>query len=220
MDGNYWRFSFTAAGILTKTLMYASGQPIYASSALMTVGTTQQYIFFATGSDLLPTTPAAAGGTGTFKLYGIKDSGEGGTLAFTPVSLVTVTDNSGVAAGERPSASPSVAGDIVFFTTTLEVATPCTDFKYNLWALTYRGGSAYLAAGSTPPDKKNNNPPPTAIATGTGRATAPFVVDQHLWFGTTGAGGAAVEAFGDPNDFNNGVGQVGVRILSWREIRR
>ena len=28
-----------------------------------------------------------------------------------------------------------------------------------------------------------------------------------------------VEAFGDPEDFNNGIGQVGVRILSWREIR-
>ena len=31
--------------------------------------------------------------------------------------------------------------------------------------------------------------------------------------------GAKIEAFGDPEDFNNGVGQVGVRILSWREIR-
>jgi hypothetical protein len=25
--------------------------------------------------------------------------------------------------------------------------------------------------------------------------------------------------FGDPQDFNNGVGQAGVRILSWREVR-
>jgi len=25
--------------------------------------------------------------------------------------------------------------------------------------------------------------------------------------------------FGDPNAYNNGVGQAGVRILSWREIR-
>ncbi|RPJ70639.1 MAG: hypothetical protein EHM24_14955 [Acidobacteria bacterium] len=111
----------------------------------------------------------------------------------------------------------------MFFTTTVESATPCTDFSYNLWALTYTGGSAYLAAGATPPSGHGNNnqpPPPTPVKTGTGRATAPFVVDQHLWFGTTGSGGANVEAFGDPNDFNNGVGQVGVRILSWREIRR
>ena len=48
---------------------------------------------------------------------------------------------------------------------------------------------------------------------------APFIVDQHLYFASAGDGGAMVEAFGDPEDFNNGVGQVGVRILSWREIR-
>ena len=47
------------------------------------------------------------------------------------------------------------------------------------------------------------------------RATAPFIVDQHLVFGA----GGNVEMFGDPNDFNNGVGQAGVRILSWREVR-
>ena len=52
-----------------------------------------------------------------------------------------------------------------------------------------------------------------------GRATAPFIVDQHLYLGSSSADGANVEAFGDPEDFNNGVGQVGVRILSWREIR-
>jgi hypothetical protein len=52
---------------------------------------------------------------------------------------------------------------------------------------------------------------PTAGA----RATAPFIVDQHLVFGT----GDTVESFGDPEDYNNGVGQAGVRILSWREVR-
>jgi hypothetical protein len=36
---------------------------------------------------------------------------------------------------------------------------------------------------------------------------------------TGGGGGANIEKFGDPEDYNNGVGQVGVRILSWREIR-
>ena len=49
----------------------------------------------------------------------------------------------------------------------------------------------------------------------TARATAPFIVDQHLVFSTDGN----VQMFGNPEDFNNGVGQVGVRILSWREIR-
>ena len=47
------------------------------------------------------------------------------------------------------------------------------------------------------------------------RATAPFVVDQHLVFGA----GDTLQLFGDPQDFNNGVGQAGVRILSWREVR-
>jgi hypothetical protein len=124
--------------------------------------------------------------------------------------------------GERPSTSPSVAGDIVFFTTTVEGATRSAEPSFKLYGLTYTGSDAYLPVGTVAaPDKKGNkNPPPSALKTGVGRATAPFIVDQHLYFATTGAGGAAVEAFGDPNDFNNGVGQVGVRILSWREIRR
>jgi len=42
------------------------------------------------------------------------------------------------------------------------------------------------------------------------------VADQHL---VMGVGGDSIELFGDPEDFNNGVGQVGVRILSWREAR-
>ena len=41
------------------------------------------------------------------------------------------------------------------------------------------------------------------------------VVDKHL---VVGAGGK-VSVFGDPADFNNGVGNAGVRILSWREVR-
>ena len=31
--------------------------------------------------------------------------------------------------------------------------------------------------------------------------------------------GNKLEMFGDPDDYDNGVGQVGVRILSWREVR-
>ena len=61
---------------------------------------------------------------------------------------------------------------------------------------------------------KNESPKVRTLA-GAGRATAPFIVDQHLAFGA----GNKIELFGDPNDFNNGVGHVGVRILSWRDIR-
>ena len=81
--------------------------------------------------------------------------------------------------------------------------------------MTYIGNAAYDSNGD---DKLSNNEDPVA-KTVLGRATAPFIVDQHLYFGTVGAGGTNVEVFGDPADFNNGIGQVGVRILSWREIR-
>ena len=47
------------------------------------------------------------------------------------------------------------------------------------------------------------------------RATAPFIVDQHLAFEI----GGKVQLFGDPNAYNNGVGNAGVRLLSWREVR-
>ena len=47
------------------------------------------------------------------------------------------------------------------------------------------------------------------------RATAPFIVDQHLAFGA----GGKVQLFGDTGDYNNGIGQAGIRLLSWREVR-
>jgi hypothetical protein len=186
--------------------MVNTGDPIYASSALLFVGSADIYMFFATGSDLLPA--SAPGGTGTFKLFGLKDN--------SPGALATVTLSGGLANGERPSTSPSVAGDIVFYTTTVEAAgTPCADFTSRLYALTYSGGAAYDTNNN---GKVENNESPMVRAMA-GRATAPFIVDQHLYLGTAGADGAAIEAFGDPEDFNNGIGQVGVRILSWREIR-
>jgi hypothetical protein len=215
IDGTYWRFSFSPNGSISANQMVFTGQPIYASSALLFVGTTDVYMFFATGSDLLAS--STPGGTGAFKLYGLKDNspGSGATTKFA-VNLATVTNSAGLATGERPSTSPSVAGDIVFYTTTTESAsTPCADFNANLYAMTYAGGAAY--------DSNNNgkidNNESTIAKTMAGRATAPFIVDQHLYTSTSGANGARVEAFGDPEDFNNGIGQVGVRILSWREIR-
>jgi Tfp pilus tip-associated adhesin PilY1 len=215
IDGKYWRFNFTSAGAITADQMVDTTQPIYASSALLFVGTTDVYMFFATGSDLLAS--STPGGTGTFKLYGLKDNkpAAGAATKFA-INLATVTNSSGLATGERPSTSPSVAGDIVFYTTTTEsAATPCADFSANLYALTYAGGAAYDANNNG----KIDNNESTIARTMAGRATAPFIVDQHLYTGTSGANGARVEAFGDPEDFNNGIGQVGVRILSWREIR-
>ena len=215
IDGRYWRFNFTPDGEISASLMADTGVPIYASSALLFVGSTDVYMFFATGSDLLAS--SAPGGTGTFKLYGLKDNypASGSTTKFS-ISLSTVTNTGGLATGERPSTSPSVAGDIVFYTTNTESAsTPCADFSSNLYAITYAGGAAYDTNAN---GKLDNNESPI-VKTLAGRATAPFIVDQHLYLGTPGAGGGRVDAFGDPEDFNNGIGQVGVRILSWREIR-
>ena len=218
VDGRYWRFRFTETGTISASVMRDTTQPIYASSALLFIGSSDVYMFFATGSDLLAS--SAPGGTGTFKLVGLKDNspGSGATLKFErALATVTNTLSTGLATGERPSTSPSVAGDIVFYTTTTETAsTPCADFTAKLYGLTYVGGAAYDANGNGRVDG-NESPVAKTLA---GRATAPFIVDQHLYFGSSSeATGANVEAFGDPEDFNNGVGQVGVRILSWREIR-
>ena len=179
IDGKYWRFNFTPAGAITREPMVDTAQPIYASSALLFVGSADVYMFFATGSDLLPAT--APGGTGTFKLYGLKDNypvRRDDEVHARPVDRST--NSGGLANGERPSTAPSVAGDIVFYTTTTENATtPCADFSAKLYALTYTGGAAYDSNGN---GKIDNNESPIA-ATMAGRATAPFIVDQHLYFG-------------------------------------
>lgn len=206
ITGQYWRVNFGPTGALTKSMMVSTGLGIYSSSALLFVGSTDVYMFFATGSDLLA--PAVPGGVGTFRLYGLKDNspGSGATTKFA----ITL------GAGERPSVSPSVAGDIAFFTTTIEpAATPCADFSANLYGLTYAGTAAYDTNNNGKMDVNES----VIVKTLAGRATAPFIVDQHLYTSTAGVNGARVEAFGDPEDFNNGIGQVGVRVLSWREIR-
>ncbi|MBI2220806.1 MAG: hypothetical protein HYU53_06320 [Acidobacteria bacterium] len=216
LDGNYWRFDFGVSGSVSASLMKATAQPIFGSSALLFIGSADVYMFFATGSDLLPTTSPY--GVGTFKLYALKDNaptGAGATEKFT-YSLAAVTDVGGIANGERASTAPSVAGDIVFFTSTTESASnACSDFTGNLYAFTYLGGAAYDTSGN---DRLDAGESPRIKQT-PGRATAPFIVDQHLYFGTAGSTGFQIEMFGDPEDFNNGVGQVGIRLLSWREIR-
>jgi hypothetical protein len=181
-------------------------QPLFSSMASVTVGGTQQYIFFGTGSDLLPSN----GVNQAYQLIGFLDDGglgvESFTYSLTPVANSTTNE-------EKVTAFPAVAGDIVFFTTTtFKPPTPCLLPDANLYALTYIGGAAYDTTGDD--TVKNNDSTKVSTITGA-RATAPFVVDQHLVF----AAGDKVEMFGDPNDYNNGVGQVGVRILSWREVR-
>jgi Tfp pilus tip-associated adhesin PilY1 len=214
LDGRYWRMDLTATGGITQTLMLDSGQPIYSSSAMLFVGSADRYLFFGTGSDILAAqTP---GGSGTFKLYGLKDGSS------TPVFAKSLAAVSGAATasptnGERPTSAPTVAGDIVFFTTTTDSATvDCvTEALSKLYAFTYLGSAAYDSNGNG--NISNNESP--IVSTSQGRATAPFIVDQHLFMSTTRSIGVGVVILGDSEDFNNGVGQIGLRILSWREIR-
>ena len=57
---------------------------------------------------------ASPGGTGTFRLYGLKDNGSSALTKFAQ-DLATVSAGTGcTATGERASTAPSVAGDIVF----------------------------------------------------------------------------------------------------------
>ena len=121
----------------------------------------------------------------------------------------------------------AVDGDIVFFgTTTINPSTPCSPFTANLYAFTFTGGPAYdtnndgtLTASTTSKSGKTTTTTAgdsTKVFSKSGsRGTSPFIVDQHLVF----SAGGELEMFGDPEDFNNGVGQAGVRILSWRMLK-
>jgi hypothetical protein len=218
LDGRVWRFDFDLDTSTPPQPIFKSGtnptklyedtanhQPIFSSMATVNVGGAHQYIFFGTGSDLL----ASNGVSQSYKLIGVLDNGATGTVTFNPILLKV--DGSGD--DEKVTAFPAVAGDIVFFTTTsFKPQTPCTAPDAKLYALTFIGGPAY----DTNADNKFDSSDSTLVKTIVGvRATAPFIVDQHLVFGA----GTNLQMFGDQNDFNNGVGQAGVRILSWREIR-
>jgi len=173
--------------------------------ATVNVGSTKQYLFFGTGSDLLPSNGVSL----QYKLVGVLDNGSSGTQTFS--SLLTKVD--GIGSDEKVTAFPAVAGDIVFFTTTTtSPATPCTLPSAKLYAITFIGGPAYDTTG----DGTVTGSDSIVAATIAGaRATAPFIADRHLVFGT----GNQTQIFGDPEGYDNGVGQAGVRILSWRELR-
>ena len=209
LDGNVWRFDFAMVSgvptITTKTNLYAAGRahPLFASMATVNVGATQQYIFFGTGSDLLPS--AGIPSSHSYKLLSVLDNGATGSVKYTnTLQSINLT-----APDEKVTGFPAVAGDIVFFVTTLTKPNlPCALPDATLYATTFTGGLGYTAQ-------------PAAQGTGAiltvtgGRVTAPFIVDQHVAFGF----GSKVEMLGDQNDYNNGVGQVGVRVLSWRDVR-
>ena len=73
--------------------------------ASVTVGGTQQYIFFGTGSDLLPSN----GVSQAYQLIGFLDNGGLGVESFT-YSLTAV--NNSTANEEKVTAFPAVAGHV------------------------------------------------------------------------------------------------------------
>jgi hypothetical protein len=210
LDGRVWRFDLHLgasgtpefSGSPVKLFDAGATHPLFNSMASVNVGGTQDYLFFASGSDILSST----GVSQSYKLFGVLDTNSTGAAKFT-IDLEAVD---GAAGDEKPSIFPAVAGDIVFFTTTTFFpAAPCTPPTANLYALTFLGGAAYDTNGSGSVTRTDST---KVRSVSGGRATAPFVVDQHLVFGS----GGKIEILGDPRDYNNGFGQVGVRILSWR----
>jgi hypothetical protein len=147
----------------------------------------------------------------------VLDNGTSGSKT----AQITLDKTDGTGTDEKVTAFPAVAGDIVFFATTSYKPTvycgPNVDG--NLYAFTFIGGPAYDTNGDGAVSSGGSGklaPDSTKVRTSAGaRASSPFIVDQHLVF----ASGGKIEMFGDPQDYNNGVGQVGVRILSWREVR-
>jgi hypothetical protein len=218
-DGTYWRFDLTSTGSITKTQLVSAATnagPIYSSSALLFIGSTDRYLFYSTGSDNLSAfTPN--GGAGTFKLQEVKDAASPTVVTLQSLTAVSSTSTNSPTNGERPTSAPTVAGDIVFYTTTSDTTTAScsSDATANTYAFAYTGGAAYDSNNNGKIDKTES----PIVATSSGRGTSPFIVDQHLYLTTTSKTGVGVTVLGDSADFDNGVGQVGVRILSWREIR-
>ena len=136
----------------------------------------------------------------------------------------------GIGDDEKVTAFPAVAGDIVFFTTTTySPATPCTPFSANLYAFTFIGGAGLRHQQRRTTEhglvrfdggkSKGGGRPRRQHQGGTMPASARRrrSSSTSTW---CSAAGSNVEMFGDPQDFNNGVGQAGVRILSWRNIQQ
>jgi hypothetical protein len=224
LDGRVWRFEFQFSGTTVSmpapVNLYGAGasHPLFASMAYVDV-LGKKYLFVGTGSDLLPSNSVNQ----SYSLLILLDNGSSATK--TGEILLDLTD--GVSPDEKVTAFPAVAGEIVFFsTTTINPLAPCAPFTANLYALTFDGGPAYDTNGDGTVTRTSSgggnpkNPPTTGdstkvMAVAGARASAPFIVDQHLVFAT----GDKLEMFGDPDDFNNGVGQAGISILSWRLVK-
>ena len=214
-EGSLWRFSVSAAGgsaslsVPVETHDAGQAHPLYASLATVNVGGPTQFVFLATGIDILPVSNKIE----NFRLLGIKDDRSvqsPGTEEFSYPMQRQVA----VIAHESVTSAPAVAGEVVFFTTTTAFpADPCRCEESSLYALTYDGNTAYASgsgagtAGGLGPSRRSR--PGTA---GRRHRSSPTSI-------YTSSPAQDMRVLGDPDDYNNGVTQQGVRITSWREIR-
>lgn len=211
-EGALWRFNLTWSGtsisLAAPKVLYDAKEwnPIYASVAVVSDGSGGEYVFLPVGIDILPWTRTSK--TSQFSIVGLQDLG--GSTAVKKFELM-LDKADGAGGDERPSSNPTVAGGIVFFTTTTEYPdTPCVPAQASLYALTPSGGIGYDLNGD---GKMDNNDKPYKLASG--RATAVFVADKHLYFGTD----KGIEIFGDPQGYNNSIVRAFIRTLAWRERR-
>ena len=219
-EGNLWRFNISASGGTASleapvhTHNTQQHHPLFASLALVNVGGPVQYVFLATGIDIMPSPMKME----VFRMVGLKDTATKNKPAKRKFSY-DMDRQAAVNGDERPTSAPAVAGDVVFYTTTTEFPNdPCRCHESSLYALTYDGNVAYGTGTGGTKSKKGKvkgRKRIEEITTWDGRATAPFVADQHLYFGVSDE----LRVFGDQDDFNNGVTAQGVRVTSWREIR-
>jgi hypothetical protein len=205
LDGNLWTVGIDPsgsaplfAGVPSRIFSGGADQPVFASPALGTSGT-GQYLFFATRSDLLPSSRGS-----NPQLMGLRASGSA-----TPAFAIEIEDDS-----ERVSGQAVVAGDAVFFTTTrYHLGTSCAAPDASVYALTFSGGPAYDTTGDGVADAADDSR--VATLANRGRATAPVVGDRHLWFGA----GTRVSVLGDEQGFDMEALPPGVRITTWRRIQ-
>jgi hypothetical protein len=221
VEGQLWRFDITETagsaflGLPLKSYDAQQYHPLFASLALINVGGPIQHIFLATGMDIVP----AAMREEQYRFIGLRDDASKAKTASKEFQFNLVRQ-SGAGGDERPTPSPAVAADGVFYTTTTEFPDdPCRCFESALYTLSYDGNAAYGAGtGGTKVKKGKTKGKKTtqSVTVWEGRSTAPFVADQHLYFNV----GDDLRVLGDPDDYNNGVTSQGVRVTSWREIRR
>jgi outer membrane protein assembly factor BamB len=211
LDGRLWRFDLSGGGAPgftgAPTRLYAGGadQPIFGNVARLAGSGGPSYLFFGTGSELLP----RSDGLPAHRLVGMAEGAAGTMTRFERLLRTAATDG----IDERLAGAPVVAGSVVFFATTSRIRGGCEAGECSLYALTLAGGVAYDVNGD---GRRDGADTPAVVRRRLGRAAAPVVADRHLFVAT----GERVQVFGDPDGFAGGPPPIGLRILSWREVRR